>query len=66
MFSSTSEYEKTLKNELYLCHRHMKISFTELLRMPVADRKTYISIHNREVDKEKRQMEEARRNARKR
>lgn len=66
MFSSTSEFEKALKNELFLCHKNMKLSFTELLRMTVADRKTYITLHNREVEKEKKQMENTRRNAKRR
>lgn len=57
LFFSTPKMEKALKNELWTCHKYMKISMTELLRMPVADRKTFIVIHNRLVEKEKKEMD---------
>jgi len=56
LFSLTSNFEKSLKNELWLCHKNMELSMSEILNMSVADRKTYISIHNKLVEKEKEQM----------
>jgi hypothetical protein len=31
----------------------MELSMDDILKMPVMDRKAYISIHNKEVEKEK-------------
>lgn len=56
LFSLTSNFEKQLKNELWLCHKNMDLSMSEILNMSVADRKTYISIHNKLVEKEKTQL----------
>ena len=61
LFSLTSNFEKALKNELWLCHKNMDLSMEEILNMSVADRKTYISIHNRLVEKEKEQLKMKRR-----
>ena len=52
LFSLTSNFEKVLKHELWLCHKNMDLSMEELYNMTVADRKTYIVIHNKEVEKE--------------
>ena len=57
LFSLTSNFEKNLKNELWLCHKNMDLTMEELYNMPVADRKNYIIIHNRQVEKEKERME---------
>ena len=35
-------YERSLKEELFLCHMHVKIPFDVLEHMPVMDRKYYI------------------------
>ena len=61
LFSLTSNFEKNLKNELWLCHKHMNLSMEELYNMPVSDRKNYILIHNKEVEKEKERLESIRR-----
>jgi hypothetical protein len=53
LFSLTSNFEKKLKYELWLCHKNMQLSMDDVLKMTVADRKTYISIHNKLVEKEK-------------
>ena len=53
LFSLTSNFEKNLKNELWLCHKHMDLSMEDLYNMPVNDRKRYILIHNNQVEKEK-------------
>ena len=52
LFSSTSNFFKLLKKEIYLCHKYMKLSMDEIYNMPVMDRKNFIHIHNEEVKKE--------------
>ena len=57
LFSLTSNFEKNLKNELWLCHKHMDLSMEDLYNMPVNDRKRYIFIHNKQVEKEKERFD---------
>ena len=57
LFSITSNYEKNLKTELWLCHENMGVSLTELNNMSVLDRKNYIALHNRHVEKQKQQFD---------
>ena len=57
LFSLTSNFEKNLKNELWLCHKHMDLSMEDLYNMPVNDRKRYILIHNNQVEKEKERLD---------
>ena len=54
-------YERDLKKELWLCHKNMNLSMEDLYNMTVADRKTYIAIHNKQVEKEKERLENMRR-----
>lgn len=61
LFSLISNFEKNLKHELWLCHKHMNLSMEELYNMPVSDRKNYILIHNKDVEKEKERLESIRR-----
>lgn len=61
LFSLTSNFEKQLKHELWLCHKHMNLSMEELYNMTVSDRKSYILIHNKGVEKEKERLESMRR-----
>ena len=61
LFSLISNFEKNLKHELWLCHKYMNLSMEELYNMPVSDRKNYILIHNKEVEKEKERLESIRR-----
>ena len=61
LFSLTSNFEKELKRELWLCHKHMNLSMEELYNMTVSDRKNYIIIHNKDVEKEKERLESMRR-----
>lgn len=56
LFSSTSNFERSLKKELWLCHKNMELSMDDILKMTVADRKSFISIHNKEVEKEKEML----------
>ena len=39
----------------------MNLSMEDLYNMTVADRKTYIAIHNKQVEKEKERLENMRR-----
>ena len=61
LFSSTSEYEKHLKNELWLCHVNMNLSMEDLYNMTVADRKDFIVIHNRQMEEERERINKIRR-----
>ena len=61
LFSLTSNFEKNLKTELWLCHKNMELSMEDLYNMTVADRKSYIVIHNKQVEKEKERLESTRR-----
>lgn len=61
LFSLTSNFEKNLKQELWLCHKNMELSMEDLYNMTVADRKSYIVIHNKQVEKEKERLENMRR-----
>lgn len=58
---SNSNFEKKLKHELWLCHKHMNLSMEELYNMTVSDRKNYIIIHNKGIEKEKERLESMRR-----
>lgn len=62
LFSLTSNFEKNLKTELWLCHSNMKLSMEDLYNMTVADRKSYIMIHNKQMEKEKERLKNMRRN----
>lgn len=62
LFSLTSNFDKNLKHELWLCHKNMDLSMEDLYNMTVADRKSYITIHNKQVEKEKERLDNMRRN----
>lgn len=49
-------YEKNLKQELWMCHKHMNLTMNEIYEMTIRDRKFYIQTHNKVVDKEVEQM----------
>lgn len=61
LFSLTSNFDKNLKYELWLCHKNMEISMEDIYNMTVADRKSYINIHNKQVEKEKERLNNMRR-----
>lgn len=56
LFSLTSNYDRNLKHELWLCHKNMDLAMSDILKMTVADRKSYIAIHNKIVEKEKESL----------
>ena len=49
--------EINLKEELFACFKYMGISFEELNRMPVRDRKFYIVKHNEFTEKQNKELE---------
>ena len=60
LFSLTSNFDKNLKYELWLCHKNMELSMQDLYNMTVADRKAYITIHNKQIEKKKERLEKIR------
>lgn len=60
LFSLTSNFDRNLKQELWLCHSNMNLSMEDLYNMTVADRKSYIALHNKQVAKEKERLENIR------
>lgn len=60
LFSSTSnDFERKLKEELFSCFKYIGIPFDTLNRMPVRDRKFYIAQHNKAMEEEKEAYEKA-------
>lgn len=55
-------YERDLKREIWLCHKNMDLTISEIEKMPIQDRKYYISLHNKQVEKEKEQFKQHRKN----
>lgn len=53
-------YEKNLQKELWLCHEHMNLSYDELYKMPIQNRKYIIKLHNESVEKQKQSMKQSR------
>ena len=53
LFSLHSNTERNFKYEIWLCHENMNLSMDDIYKMTVADRKTFISLHNREIEKQK-------------
>ena len=49
-------YEKNLKQELWMCHKHMNLTMNEIYEVTIRDRKFYIQTHNKVVEKEVEQM----------
>ena len=56
LFSLHINFDRNLKKELWLCHEHMNLSMDDIYNMTVADRKSYIAIHNREIEKQKEKL----------
>lgn len=53
-------YEKDLKREIWLCHKNMDLSISEIENMPIRDRKYYIREHNKSVQIEKQRFNKKR------
>lgn len=55
LFSSISpNYDADLKEELFRCFKYIGIPFNILDKMPIRDRKFYISRHNQETEETNR------------
>ena len=50
------DYEKNLKQELWMCHKNMELTMDEIYEMTIRDRKFYIQTHNKAVEKEIEKM----------
>ena len=50
------DFEKDLKEELFLVHKYMKIPFREIYQMPVFERRIYRQIHNKVAQEEREAM----------
>lgn len=50
------DYEKHLKEEIWSCHKHMELSLNEVYNLPIQDRKMFIYLHNKEVEKMNEKM----------
>ena len=50
-------YEQKLLHELWLCHTTMNYSEEELNNMPTYKRIAYVKDHNKQVQKEKSELE---------
>lgn len=53
-------YERDLKKELWLCHKNMGLSMTEIERMAIRDRKYFIREHNKQIEQEKQRLNKKR------
>ena len=49
-------YEKNLKQELWMCHKNKKLTMEEIYQMTIRDRKFYIQTHNKAIEKEIEQI----------
>ena len=47
------DYEKHLKEEIWSCHKHLEMSLHEVYNLPIQDRKMFIYLHNKEMEKMK-------------
>jgi hypothetical protein len=45
-----SEYEKSFKDEIWGCFKYVGIPMDVLMNMPIADRRYYIMMHNRQTE----------------
>ena len=57
LFSLTHNFDRSLKEEIWLCHKYMDLSMEDIMKMTTGDRKTYIMMHNRISEKEKDRLE---------
>ena len=51
-------YEKNLMEELWMVHKHMDLSMTEIFKMPTYMRRSYIRIHNKIIHEENEKNKE--------
>ena len=49
-------YEKNLKQELWMCHKNMNLTMDEIYQMTIRDRKFFIQTHNKAIEREVEQI----------
>ena len=50
MFSGISpDFGQVLKEEIFGCFKYIGIPYSEIMAMPTKDRKTYVTMHNKET-----------------
>ena len=49
-------YEKNLKQELWLCHKNMNLTMDEIYQMTIRDRKFFIQTHNKAIARQAQQL----------
>jgi hypothetical protein len=53
-----NDYERTLKDEIYGCFKHIGIPIETVFNMPIQDRRYYILKHNEEQERRKKEIDE--------
>ena len=61
-FGLTSDYKVPLLDEIYLCIKHLKIPYTDVLAIPVYERRYYLTKLIDENNKKKEQIENQQQN----
>ena len=57
-FGLTSEYKPTLLEEVYICTQHLDgFSYTDVLALPVYERRFFLSLKARDISKQKEHIE---------
>lgn len=51
-------YEKNFMEEIWLVHKNMDLSITEIMKMPTYMRRSYIQIHNKIIHDENEKNKE--------
>ena len=52
-----SDYEASLKNEIWGCTHYMKIPLETVMKLPIQDRRYFIQRHNIEQEELKKEIE---------
>ncbi len=59
-FGLTSEYKSSLLEEIYICTQHLDgFTYTDVLALPVYERRFFLSLKARDVSKQKEHVESA-------
>ena len=61
-FGLTSDYKLSLLEEVYLCVRHLGMSYSDVLMMPTYERRFFLTTFINEKEKQKEHMEEQKNN----
>jgi len=59
-FGLTSEYKIPLLEEIYICTQHLKgLTYSDVLSMPVYERRYFLSLLSRDIENKKEYIENA-------